>query len=1802
MERKDDTRHPVRDAIRSSVLFGIGYKLKDSVYLKNLKIGRKGGAALGAAFALIPTIMNDEDDNKASFIATGFMALTTMNSRALKKTFADNSELFETILKTMKIANERQKEIKSWFIEARQKVFRENEMEKGYVKGLMNLGGELLGVAKGNFNYKKSQASYSYAGVAEQVGNMSLDEFKRMGKKVPYEFYDYYYARKTLEEQVGKVKLGSGFLTATGHFSKVEDGKLTLDVSKFISEDANYVSEKITFLNSLPKTFTEKKEYLNEYIKAKDSGLEIFQDALKNGKTTRGNEVSYASFMETHAAQIKHELGDKADFYFNKDGTIKYLDILGDQKFSDNILYNTKSHKMIDASWYSTTNIFLDSLKGAEGAFRSFFKSSPMAAGNSQFKLLDFLGVQTKLNKQISGDKMKNFFVVKEENFDYKKTLNILDAQIKMYKLAGDEKWRERHKFKTMSQALYNFNKVESNVFSPRIKTAEDLNKTIKLLEYKRSQVADIVEKTGGFYNKSPMYGLDKRIDKATKRFYVEKDNKNKITLFERVDNKVNTVFHDNKAYIKENGVLTKLEGSFKLDYSPTTKVLQAKKDKKYYTTRADKAGKYVERDEVAMPFNFDYFKNIYGADGGKKAFKYLKESDLNFVPYFSKNGFKANDNFIEENMEKINNIKNYIKANKNSLDKKNYIEIAALLTGAEKQTKQFYNHYKGEVDKAFSVATEKYKEGMIEIRKQIKASDPMKLKLSKYTKDLKLNYLEAHLDVLTAHELESTLGEHLVKNEKIENFLKIKKSYEKTMVKYDLVKEARSVLSVDSLATEKAFKKSNLIEPHHIKEDIIINTFNTGKDYEEFKNIFGTALDDNLLFHKESLMNKNRIVNVNTSSGAIVKHWGTDFNFKDGKNAEVLYNDTSAMSNDLSIFMTKGFESFENSLEVLGIPKLSNYHVGSTARYAGSLLMKRVLPAYALYSGYQAVNSLVDTVLPDSTPIFGQGITSASFKAMAGTRMAVQVAINGIGMGAVFRKLEHMFPGMLTDNGLFSPLQLSATNEEMHDQLFEGKEIVVKKNRFWFSSGRQKFEGGETEEIRPSLLYLGQQRTSGLYRNKMERFLRSDFLPTKIMWTMVDPYMEERINQDTRPVAKSGKVFNDIPIIGEFMNTTIGKILKPTKYFNKEEWYVEDGVMLNPDYNGQDKTLKFVNYDNSSEMKKAIFQSYEEIKNMMGMRGYMIGQGITSIFGGDNPLKDKMGLETLDTGNETQDKFDQLKLGGLFGLTEPLRRMLAENANDKTISPLRNNSMPDWMPQNYFKDISHGNIYNNFSFGEFVLPGKVYEKYNKLHSDDLGKYGLVDRLKILSIVAPYSKEFRHYKFQAMQELPNMDEESKMLVYQSLSYAKKHKDRDVNENNQQKAKLATKTVTIQEQRGPLEFIGTDHKRYRLAGLSYDTMDGRADSKITEQMNELTKYLSKGSVISGVTDANAISAVKTDNDGEFIEIYAPELDMFKDLKVDNYLRYSTEKHLGITSKLIDTIKNAKKPGYLEKLYGSKDILHRYYYENVLDPSFKDWGTPIESFITPLIDTAANGGISGYVGSMNISMRMGDFGDPTMPLLTTLSFLKGQVLGKNTVDRIEDEDQIKNMIEYAKHLGKDEEYRGNFNSSIYDMNYMDGLSKVKNYLTMTERKYLDNIVNETNEKDRQRLYDGSSDRLKMVLGHLWEKQSDYNNGNYVKENIELPVFTEELPEYYGTNDSNFNDALFKKELGFDLQTYEKRTFEMYGESQLKEWKSNQDLAKYIERVMKKRGNYQQRVLSTIMPSDMLLFDKEAENDNI
>ena len=131
-------------------------------------------------------------------------------------------------------------------------------------------------------------------------------------------------------------------------------------------------------------------------------------------------------------------------------------------------------------------------------------------------------------------------------------------------------------------------------------------------------------------------------------------------------------------------------EGQFVFDLSRQTRIVQAKRNGEYYTNQAgEELCKYIEKDETPLNFEFKTFKNIYENKGSKEALNYVKNSDLNAIPGFGRNAFKDSDNVLEDFMEPINRVRQYLKIN--GRDDRSTASIGGLLLGFEKQDKTFY-------------------------------------------------------------------------------------------------------------------------------------------------------------------------------------------------------------------------------------------------------------------------------------------------------------------------------------------------------------------------------------------------------------------------------------------------------------------------------------------------------------------------------------------------------------------------------------------------------------------------------------------------------------------------------------------------------------------------------------------------------------------------------------------------------------------------------------------------------------------------------------------------------------------------------------------------------------------------------------------------------------------------------------------------------------------------------------------------------------------------------------------------------
>lgn len=134
--------------------------------------------------------------------------------------------------------------------------------------------------------------------------------------------------------------------------------------------------------------------------------------------------------------------------------------------------------------------------------------------------------------------------------------------------------------------------------------------------------------------------------------------------------------------------------------------------------------------------------------------------------------------------------------------------------------------------------------------------------------------------------------------------------------------------------------------------------------------------------------------------------------------------------------------------------------------------------------------------------------------------------------------------------------------------------------------------------------------------------------------------------------------------------------------------------------------------------------------------------------------------LQSATKGYSTTRAFWDLNLGGLgdvplagegaignLEISEIVRRFIPkERSGVNYINPIANTmgqQYPFLPGPEYFTNFKQGDPFTKVSEGEIRLPGVAYERFNRLYSDETGRYGRVNQLDILADVAPYSTQFR---------------------------------------------------------------------------------------------------------------------------------------------------------------------------------------------------------------------------------------------------------------------------------------------------------------------------------------------------------------------------------------------------------------------------------------------------------------------------
>ena len=238
-------------------------------------------------------------------------------------------------------------------------------------------------------------------------------------------------------------------------------------------------------------------------------------------------------------------------------------------------------------------------------------------------------------------------------------------------------------------------------------------------------------------------------------------------------------------------------------------------------------------------------------------------------------------------------------------------------------------------------------------------------------------------------------------------------------------------------------------------------------------------------------------------------------------------YKDPEAFS-FASVPISHGFERLNRYFGTVGAGLDPNKYAGPIDLYMRGMVGKRVLPVVAGGTAALTVDRTIGGFVNE--------------KDQSGERVYSPFLLGKAARGVV--EAQAATAGIIPGGMGY---------EEKKEQLLEG-EVPIRQGRFW-PLGTTPFQGGKVMYYRPSWyrkLQGGAMYTSDSFGSPVEKFLYGyDFSPLRPL----DPYRYERKHYEDRPYPVTGEYFSGpFGPVTDFLNATVGKILKPQFKMHEEE------------------------------------------------------------------------------------------------------------------------------------------------------------------------------------------------------------------------------------------------------------------------------------------------------------------------------------------------------------------------------------------------------------------------------------------------------------------------------------------------------------------------------------------------------------------------------------------------------------------------------------------------------------------------
>lgn len=224
-----------------------------------------------------------------------------------------------------------------------------------------------------------------------------------------------------------------------------------------------------------------------------------------------------------------------------------------------------------------------------------------------------------------------------------------------------------------------------------------------------------------------------------------------------------------------------------------------------------------------------------------------------------------------------------------------------------------------------------------------------------------------------------------------------------------------------------------------------------------------------------------------------------------------------------------------------------------------GNIITKRLLPIYGAYQGWNMLNAITEGEDENGQRT---NINRTLMEGYSKLDIGASYVKDKLGVTNFAKELTELMPGydQLEELPVVTNLNLHETAEERADYWEYGKD-PVRKSRYWSVSSSTSFTGGKVNYFKLNPLQAA--KSDAVFSDSQFGSRREYFA------NVLNPYHYDNKHYQDRPYLMTSPAFENVPIVGDILAGTVGKVVKPQVKMHKEYWNEDGSVKTSKQING---------------------------------------------------------------------------------------------------------------------------------------------------------------------------------------------------------------------------------------------------------------------------------------------------------------------------------------------------------------------------------------------------------------------------------------------------------------------------------------------------------------------------------------------------------------------------------------------------------------------------------------------------------